>query len=83
MVAMGRLSEVQREGFEAAMKDRVYTQIVLAQALAPLLRDAATSSYTVITGRLGEECTMPNGALFCGELLAGSSWLQRGCWLVD
>ena len=67
MVAMGHLSEVQREGFEAAMRDRVYAQIVLAQALAPLLRASPTSSYTIITGRLGEECTMPSGALFCGE----------------
>ncbi|KAL4434627.1 hypothetical protein ABPG77_002750 [Micractinium sp. CCAP 211/92] len=65
MVPMGALSTITREGFETATHDRVLGQLYLAQALTPLLREDAASSYTVITGRLGEHCNMPDGALFC------------------
>lgn len=64
MVPMGALTTVTAAGFSQAMHDRVLGQILLAQALVPLLRDEAGSSYTVITGRLGEMCSMPEGALF-------------------
>lgn len=64
MVQMGLISQVTTEGFNQAMHDRVLGQICLAQALAPLLKPEPSSSYTVITGRLGETCTMPDGALF-------------------
>lgn len=53
MVPMGALTTVTAAGFSQAMHDRVLGQILLAQALVPLLRDEAGSSYTVITGRLG------------------------------
>ncbi|KAL4447498.1 hypothetical protein ABPG75_004717 [Micractinium tetrahymenae] len=65
MVPMGLLSTVTREAFNTAAHDRVLGQLYLAQALAPLLKEEAGSSYTVITGRLGEHCNMPDGALFC------------------
>lgn len=65
MVQLGLLSTVTREAFDAATHDRVLGQLNLAQALAPLLREDAGSSYTVVTGRLGEQCNMPDGALFC------------------
>lgn len=61
---MGVLSSVTPEAFNLAMHDRVLGQIVLAQALVPLLKEEAGASYLVITGRLGEHCAMPDGALF-------------------
>jgi hypothetical protein len=53
MVPMGCLTAITPQAFSQAMHDRVLGQITLAQALAPLLRGASGSSYTVITGRLG------------------------------
>lgn len=64
MVPMGCLTAITPQAFSQAMHDRVLGQITLAQALAPLLREAPGSSYSVITGRLGEHCNMPDGALF-------------------
>lgn len=64
MVPMGNLTTITPAAFIQAMHDRVLGQIVLAQALVPLLKEAPTSCYLVITGRLGEHCNMPDGALF-------------------
>lgn len=40
--------------WSASSPQRVLGQVVLAQALLPLLREDPGSSYTVITGRLGK-----------------------------
>ena len=40
-------------GKQAPLVLQVLGQIALAQALAPLLKPEPSSSYTVVTGRLG------------------------------
>jgi hypothetical protein len=44
---------------------KVLPHIVLAQACIPHLIDKQESSYTVVTGRMGEECMKTDEALLC------------------
>jgi NADP-dependent 3-hydroxy acid dehydrogenase YdfG len=59
--AKGRLSELTPQDVHDAL-GRALPHMLLAQALAPLLREAPSSCYVFVTGMLGEVCSMPGAA---------------------
>lgn len=63
---MMTLTEVatEQEAFLSVMESRVLSQIILADALFPLLKECTSSSFTIVTGRLGEVCTNAKAALY-------------------
>ena len=54
MAPQGTLTEATPETLATAVDSRVAPHLWLAKALLPLLADAPGSSYTVVTGMLGE-----------------------------
>eukprot|EP00887_Chlorella_sp_A99_P002874 scaffold6.g2874.t1 len=59
----GALTDATPEGLQQVLDVKIAPHIYLAKALVPLLRDAPTTSYTVITGMLGEVVPWPSVAL--------------------
>lgn len=52
------------DDFTTCMKDRVFSQCIMASHLFPLLNPSPSSCYIIVDGRLGEHCTNPNAALY-------------------
>ena len=48
-----------------AASQKVLPHVVLAQAAVPHLKDMSSSSYLIISGRMGEDCLKPDEALLC------------------
>jgi NAD(P)-dependent dehydrogenase (short-subunit alcohol dehydrogenase family) len=63
MAPYGPVSLITPETLEETIQLKLYTILNPAQALIPLLKDETTSTFTVITGMLGEYCPAPNLAL--------------------
>jgi hypothetical protein len=63
MAEFGNVSTISLEQFYNAMELKVVAQLKFAQALLPLLKDTSASSYTIVTGLLGEICFAPHFAL--------------------
>jgi NAD(P)-dependent dehydrogenase (short-subunit alcohol dehydrogenase family) len=63
---MGPLSALPSHynDFSNSMKDRVFSQCIMASHLFPLLKPSPNSCYIIVDGRLGEHCTNPNAALY-------------------
>ena len=59
----GKLTEVKGGDFAETMHAHVLPHIVLAQACIPHLLDKQDSSYSVVTGGMGEECLKTDQAL--------------------
>lgn len=57
----GPLSSLSPEDLHQAL-DRALPHLLLAQAFFPLLKQDNSSSFTFITGMLGERCSMPGVA---------------------
>jgi NAD(P)-dependent dehydrogenase (short-subunit alcohol dehydrogenase family) len=57
----GPASELEPDDVFDAV-ERAVPHLLLAQAFFPLLKEHASSSFTFITGMLGERCSMPNMA---------------------
>ena len=57
----GTMSTLSPEDLHQAL-DRALPHLLLAQAFFPLLKVDASSSFTFITGMLGERCSMPGVA---------------------
>jgi NAD(P)-dependent dehydrogenase (short-subunit alcohol dehydrogenase family) len=57
----GPASELTPDDVHEAL-DRALPHLLLAQAFFPLLKEDKKSSFTFITGMLGERCSMPNMA---------------------
>lgn len=75
----GTLTEAMPEGLAAAVDSRVAPHLWLARALVPLLTDRPSSSYTIVTGALGEVCPWKEAALTAvtnGALYAAAVALQ-------
>lgn len=60
-VKMGPVSSLSSADLHDAI-DRAVPHLVLAQALLPLMKQESASSYTIVTGLLGENCFMPQFA---------------------
>jgi len=59
----GNISQITPEQLDEMVRVKIANCLYAAQALIPLLKDEATSTYTVVTGLLGEVCFAPNLAL--------------------
>lgn len=54
MAPPGNVADITPALVQEAVTTKVVGHVLLAQALLPLMRQQATSSWTVITGMLGE-----------------------------
>lgn len=62
MAAPGNVADITVASLAEAVQTKVAGHVLLAQALVPLMRQAPSSSFTLITGLLGEEG--PSAACF-------------------
>jgi len=78
------LSALSHESFSQALDMKLWNQIKFAQVLIPLLHEDPTSSYTIVTGGLGEFCyhssvsltTLANAAIY-GMVLGLQAEFQK------
>ncbi|KAL6769847.1 hypothetical protein ACKKBG_A32605 [Auxenochlorella protothecoides x Auxenochlorella symbiontica] len=63
-VAKGPLSVLPAPELESALSHRVFSQVLAAKYLLPLVRPTPDSCYLVTTGRLGESCPAPEWAIY-------------------
>lgn len=77
MAPAGTLTQATPKALQAAVGSRLAPHLWLARELAPLLVDAPASSYTLVTGALGEVGGPAAAQLGQGHLWAGRSWLSQ------
>ena len=63
MAPPGVLTDATEETLATTFTDKVTGHVWLAKALVPLLKPEASSSFSFITGMIGEVCPWPNVAL--------------------
>lgn len=86
MAPFTHASQITEDALNSTVQTKIVSVLSVAQALVPLLKDEETSSFTVVTGALGEFCfaahfsltTIANAAVFGLTLALQAEAREKG-----